>query len=79
MLMKLPSKNFKWANLEDINLGFIEKYNMDKNDKGYVLECDLEVPEELHDKFNDYPLAPESIKVKASEVSEYSRDVYNTY
>jgi len=27
---------------------------------GYILEVDLEVPQDKHDYFNDYPLAPES-------------------
>ena len=48
----LPYKNIeksseeKWRNNTDPNIGFI-------------LEVDLIVPKELHDKFNDFPLAPE--------------------
>ena len=41
--------------------------------KGWILEVDLEYPEELHDAHNDYPLAPEK-KVKRNEqMSEYQR------
>ena len=30
---------------------------------GYVLEVDLEYPEDLHDLYNDYPLAIEKLKI----------------
>ena len=30
---------------------------------GYILEADLEYPDELHALHNDYPLAPEKLKI----------------
>ena len=57
MSEKMPHKDFKWVN--DIPL---EKMLLDE-DLGYVLEVDLEYPDELHDLHNDYPLAPEPMKI----------------
>ena len=59
MSQKLPYKDFKWINPSEIN---VETVDTD-GDKGYIVEVDLEYPEELHDLHNDYPLAPENIEI----------------
>ena len=58
MMQKLPTHGFKWV----------------KNDNKYdwesypcILEVDLEYPIKLHDLHNDYPLAPERMKVNGIE------------
>jgi hypothetical protein len=43
----------------------------DDCEKGYILEVDLEYPPELHVKRNDYPLAPEKLKVTPDMLSLY--------
>ena len=55
MRQYLPISNFKWVK----NIDKIEQRLMNiKNNSstGYVLELDLEYPQELHDIHNDYPL-----------------------
>ena len=61
MSQYLPYSNFKWVK----NIDKIEQKLMQiKKDSstGYILEVDLEYPQELHDIHNDYPLAPEKLK-----------------
>ena len=38
---------------------------------GYILIADLDYPQELHDQHNDYPFAPEQLKVCSSNLSTY--------
>ena len=57
MSEKMPYKDFEWSKERDLKKIFKDE------DVGYVLEVDLEYPEELHDLHNDYPLAPEVIKI----------------
>lgn len=63
MSHKLPVSDFKWFDSFDESL--IYSYDEKTSDIGYVLEVDLEYPEELHDLHNDYPLAPEKVQYKS--------------
>ena len=38
---------------------------------GYILEVDLEIPDELHALHNDYPLAPEKLAISYDMLSNY--------
>ena len=53
MSQPLPYSGFKWVDKPPAEPG-----------KGCILEVDLEYPAELHESHNDYPLAPEGLKVK---------------
>ena len=41
---------------------FIKNYDKD-SDKGYILEVDVEYPENLHDLHSDLPFSPERMKI----------------
>ena len=61
MSEKMPYKDFKWVDVEN-DQPPLEKITLD-GDLGYILEVNLEYPNELHDLHNDYPLAPETMEI----------------
>ena len=73
MQQKLPLKDFKWVeNPEDFDLAE-RMYDIHTDDIGYFLEVDLEYPDHLHDSHNDFPLAPERVKITRDMLSPYAR------
>ena len=63
----LPTSGFKWINPNEFDLN---KYTSNSS-KEYVLEFDLEFPEELHRLYNGYALGPDEIEIKGEILSEY--------
>ena len=51
----------------------------ENNAIGYVLEYDLEYPDELHDFHNDYPLAPEKLEISNDMLSKYFSNTAKKY
>ena len=43
------------------------------------LEVDLEYPKELHQLYNDYPLAPDKIEIKEEMLSNYQLQIADFY
>ena len=46
---------------------------------GYILEVDLEYPDELHELRNDYPLVPEKHAVSYDMMSNYCKKIADKY
>lgn len=78
MTEKLPVSHFEWIDPADWN----EKgFRMNKNTDGeysYWLEVDAHLPQELHDKHNDFPCFPENIGLKYEQLSQWQQETLGT-
>ena len=78
MSQYLPTGNFKWFTEKQINR--INWFNRNaEGNKRYILEVDLECPNELHELHNDYPCAAEQIKVTQNMLSDYCQKIANKF
>ena len=74
----VPYSEFKWLKQKEIDkfcLNSIEE----NSSIGYILEVDLDYPDELHELHNDYPLAPEKFEISHNMLSNYCRNFSNEY
>ena len=78
MSQYLPTGGFRWMTKNQIDKIDLAKYKKD-SDKGLILEVDLAYPQELRDLHNDYPLAPEKIKVTKDMLSDYCKKIASKY
>ena len=75
MSQKLPVNNFE--SMEDtskFNEDFIKNYN-DGGDGGYFLEVDVQYPDKLHERHNDFPFLP--VKIKLEKVERFGVNLHN--
>ena len=67
MSQELPTHGFRWVkNVEAFTPKKIAKLTL-KNEKGYLLEVDVDYPKELHDKHDELPFMPEKLKIHKVE------------
>ena len=74
----LPKGNFKWMSEREIKKIDLGKYGADSK-RGFIPVVDLEYPKELHDLHNDYPRAPEKVKVSKNMLSGYCKKIAEKY
>ena len=72
----LPYGGFKW--LKSVDNFHVNSIN-EKNPIRYILEVDLEYPDELHVLHNDYPLAPEKLAIPYDMLSDYCKKIADEY
>ena len=80
MSQYLPVSDFEWMSDEEL-ASITEDWILSLApdcDTGYFLEVDLIYPREVHSKHSDYPLAPEKIAIKGTQLSPYQRNVLRT-
>ena len=78
MSQYLPTGGFRWMTEKQIDKINLAEYKED-SEKGFIAEVDLEYPEELHNLHNDYPLAPEKVKVSEDMLSDYCKRKADQY
>ena len=74
MSQYLPTGGFQWVDDCQQLAKTIAEQPAD-SPEGYILEVDLEYPEDLHDAHNAYPLAPECMMVQKKWMSEYQHNL----
>ena len=78
MSQYLPTGNFKWMSERGIKKIDLGKYSADSK-RGLILEVDLEYNKNLHELHNDYPVAPEKVKVSKNMLSGYCKKIAEKY
>ena len=73
MVQPLPYSNIKFdaVSIDDV------LNTSDDNDVGYIVECDLIFPEEIHDLVKEFPPCPENTSPKLEWLSEFQIKVLN--
>ena len=70
----LPSGAFRWEQDCEQLAKTIADHTAD-DPEGFILEVDIEYPEDLHNANNAYPLAPERMVVQKKWLSEYQHNL----
>jgi hypothetical protein len=76
MSQYLPVTDFKWSEIRDHE--FYAGLSAEAK-TGYILEVDLDYPEELHDLHNDFPLAPDATEIPFEMLSPLQKEMCPNY
>ena len=74
MSQHLPTDGFRWLDEEEMERLTPKLADLpEDHPKGYIMEVDLEIPEDKHDYFNDYVPAPEHMVVTEDMLSPFNK------
>ena len=71
---RLPSHGYRWLTESEIERFDLMSIPSD-SDHGYIIEADLEYPQELHSEQDSYPLAPEHMRINPEDLSDYTKNM----
>ena len=75
MIQYLPTGGFQWIDPKTYDWDTKIRSLEDEMGIGYFLEVDLDYPEDLHDIHNNFPCAPEKLKVDIEELSPHQKQL----
>ena len=71
---RLPTHGFRW--LSDYEIDRLDIMNIPTDsDTGYILVCDIDYPDGLHDLHDAFPMCPKNIVVGEDDVSPYTKEL----
>ena len=85
MSQPLPDEEYEWVSNDDCQDDFAALQNKASRnrrydqEKHYIIEIDLDYPPELHDRNDDYPLAPKMMNIDAKITGEKQHQLRAKY
>ena len=71
----VETSGYKWIDPKEFDLN----KHTNNSSKGCVLEVSLEYPKDLHELFDDHPLAPYEIEIKREMLSDHQLKIADLY
>ena len=78
MSQNLAFSEFRWLNQKETDRFDVDSIG-ENISTGYILEVNLEYPDDLHELHNDYLLAPEKVQISQNMLSNYCNNIANEY
>ena len=72
MCQSLPYGGFEQISTHNITEEWILSLE-DDGEMGYIFEIDLEYPSHFHDLHNEYPVAPEKLRITEEMLSPFAK------
>ena len=78
IMLQYPLRLKGFELVEDISLDEMLQTE-DEGDIGFLVDVNLEYPDELHDKHADYPLVPDKESIEPLESSDFQTSLKHNY